>query len=295
MKKVLAMKKKINKWILKHNIYNRIIVKMIIAFLLHIDVNFITDLMVRNGCVIIFTNKYIYKIQIYGNHIKSDLNNRKKFPKQVIPLLVPIEICKMHPMIVRMLVLKQSNVNEEAANYILNELKKTGHQKKFKMSDYPLLVEGCKILKKCTYGEQANKNIERYLQKDTPIVRVGIVHGDFHRGNILYKGNRPVLIDFDCSRECDIQAIDALYYVLEEERHKHGYMESWLEEWKLLYENSQVVYEYKCSEQIDVNLKFGLVVLLLERLAQDQSMNDEFTERNKTVLRRINRLLSICG
>ena len=63
---------------------------------------------------------------------------------------------------------------------------------------------------------------------------MGIVHGDFHRNNIMRKGNIPVLIDFDCFRENDVQAVDALYYILEEVRYRNGYKKLWLEEWLLI-------------------------------------------------------------
>lgn len=293
MEKYRDVQMRLQQWLINRGVYQRSISKKIFAFLLRIDINSVTDLVGRDGFTIIFTHRYVFKMQLYGNNIQLDLDNRNRFPKQLRSLLAPVKICNKHPLTVRMPLLKQSMENDEAANCILNELRKTGHETEFRWSDYPLLVEGCNILKKSTYGEQANKNVRKYLKENTPIVRVGIVHGDFHRGNILYKNNRPLLIDFDCFRENDIQAVDALYYVLEEERHKHGYKNPWLVEWRLLYDNSQVIYEYKCAEQIDVDLKFGLIILLLERLVQAQNADDKFTERNKAVLRRINRLFSI--
>ena len=107
----------------------------------------------------------------------------------------------------------------------------------------------------------------------------------------MCKGSTPVLIDFDCSRDNDIQAIDALYYILEEVRHMHGYKKPWLDEWLLIYENINIMYRYRCSQQIDMDLRFGLIILLLERISQEQQFDFRFIEINKNSVKKVSRKL----
>lgn len=246
-----------------------------------------------NQCVNIFTSHYIYKFQLYGDNIKKDLKNRKLFSVYGQSSLVsPIKVYKRIPLAIMMPILNQPIKNEKAACHILNRLKEAGHKAVFQMEDYPLIMNGLNILDDCDSGRRISKKLRKYLQKQKGVmVRVGIVHGDFHRNNIMCKGSTPVLIDFDCSRDNDIQAIDALYYILEEVRHMHGYKKPWLDEWLLIYENINIMYRYRCSQQIDMDLRFGLIILLLERISQEQQFDFRFIEINKNSVKKVSRKL----
>lgn len=205
----------IDNWLRIHNVCNNVITKRIFARVLHIDMKSINSLNIRNRCVNVLTSNYLYKIQLYGDNIRKDLRNRKLFSVYEQTLMSPLKIQKRIPLTIMMPILRPPAKNEEAACYILNKLKEVGHEAVFSVNDYPLLMDGLKILKSCDGGRKISEKFYKFLQEQKgAIIRVGIVHGDFHRDNIMCKDNMPVLIDFDCSRNNDIQAIDALYYIL---------------------------------------------------------------------------------
>lgn len=281
-----------NNWLKKHGIYNCKIFKRILAILIKIDFDSINSITVSHQCANIFTSAYLYKVQLCGDSIKRDLYNRKHVFHHSKSILSPIIIYKRHPLSVRMPILKYANANEETADYILNEMEREGYEKPFKVADHTLLKKGLNILKSCDHGLQAEQKLDEYLREKEGIgIRTGIVHGDFHRRNIMYRAKRPVLIDFDCARDCDIQAIDALYYILEEVRYKRGYRRSWLEEWLYIFENTDVVYDFKLMKHVDIDLKFGLILLLLERMAQDDQVTGLFVKENFDIIRKINQRL----
>lgn len=295
MKKKYILQRKIDKWLRVHDIYRKKIAKKAFAKILKIDSHSINFIDAGNGCINLFTSGYFYKIQLYGNNIRKELENRKLFLGYAKTVLSPISIHRrMGLTTIRMPVLEQPFDNEKSACYILKKLRKVGHKTEFKINDYPLLVDGLDIIQKCGYGIQLSKKLRKYLQvQEGKDVWVGIVHGDFHRGNIMCKGNKPVLIDFDCSRKNDIQSVDALYYILEEERHKHGYKKTWLEEWLLICKNVNTIYEHECIAQVDVDIKFGLIILLLERIAQEQQNGYLLIKANMDVVKRIGWAINI--
>lgn len=287
--KKYVLYRKIEGWINIYNVCNRNFTKRVLEKILHINVCSIEALSVRNQCVNVFTNNYLYKVQLYGDNLKKDLENRILFCDKRIPLLSPVNVYKKYPFVVKMPILDQMDVDDASVTYIFNELKKSGYEAEFRMKDYPLIIEGLSILKSCSYGVQTVKKIKKYLWgKEGIKVRVGIVHGDLHRGNIMYKDGRPLLIDFDCVRYCDVQDIDILYFMLEEIRHQHGYKKTWLDEWLQVYENTKEIQEFSFLGQIEIDLKFGLILLCLERLAQNYRENSLFVKQNKKSIRNIN-------
>lgn len=281
--------KKVEIWLSKHKFYEKSITRKIIAAVLAIDCHSIIMLNVRNHCINVRTGECFYKIQIYSNNIKMDLKNRKLFYGYSHLLVSPIKIYRKKPLIIAMPILeKRSSLNEKASCYILDILKEKSYQTKFKVNDYPLISMGLSILGNYDYGKHLSESLYKYLlEQEGVIVRVGVVHGDFHRENIMFRGRMPLLIDFDCSRENDIQSIDALYYILEEVRHKNGYKRPWLDEWLLVYQNIDVMYEYKCIDKVDIDLKFGLIILFLERIAQEQKLDCFDIENYKEMIKKI--------
>lgn len=294
MRRRYFLQRKIDNWLNLKNIYINHITQKVITQILGIDSNLIKEINIRNRCMNVFTNDYLYKIQLYGDNIKKDLKNRNCISCYLLSLVSPIKVYKRIPLIIMMPILKQPIQNEKDACYILRRFKEIGYKKKFKLNDYPKIIDGLNTLKNCGYasGRRIGEELQKYLQKqEGTIVRVGIVHGDFHRNNIMRKGNIPVLIDFDCFRENDVQAVDALYYILEEVRYRNGYKKLWLEEWLLIYENIDKVYEYKCIEYVDIDFKLGLIILLLERISQDQQYDYLFIQTNESSIKKIKRKL----
>lgn len=284
--------KKIDNWLVKHKVFDRKLAKRMLARILRIDIQSIRSVNIRNRCVNVFTKNSLYKCQFYGGNIKKDLSNRKMFSVYLQEALSPIKVYRKFPPTIMMPILKPSIENETAACDLLDQLKKYTYETAFMIADYPLIVDGLAILKDHDGGRRISKILLEYLQKQQGLpVHAGIVHGDFHRDNIMSMGNKSVLIDFDCSRKNDIWAIDALYYILEEVRHKNGYKKTWLEEWLFIYENMDIVYEYKCAEKIDIDIRFGLIVLLLERISQDQRFDYCFIDANKSSIKKISRKL----
>ncbi len=294
MGKRYIWQRKIDYWLCAKKIYTSHITKGVVAKILGIDSNLIKDISIRNRCINVFTSDYLYKFQLYGDNIKIDLKNRNRFSYYMLPLMSPIKVYKRIPLTIMMPILERPIDNEEMACYILNRLKVVGHETVFKLNNYPFIMDGLNTLRNCRYvsGRRIGEELQKYLQKREGImVRAGIVHGDFHRDNIMCKGNIPVLIDFDCFRENDVQAIDALYYILEEVRHKNGYKKPWLEEWLLTYENIDMVYNYKCIEYVDIDFKFGFIILLLERISQDQRYDYLFIQSNERIVKKIKQKL----
>lgn len=278
----------IDKFIRTHSFYNNNITKRIVAKILRIDVQSITSFNVRNRCINVFTGNYLYKLQLYGDNIKKDLKNRKLFSVYGQSLMSPIKVYKRIPLTTMMPILKLPTDNEKAACYILKKLKEVSHEALFKVEDYPLIIDGLNILENCDNGRTASKKVHKYLQEQEGVtIRVGIVHGDFHRDNIMCKGSTPVVIDFDCFRNNDIQAIDALYYILEEVRHMHRCRKSWLDEWLLLYDNETLMHRYRCLEYVDIDLRLGLIILLLERMSQAHQYDCNFIEINRNSFKKI--------
>lgn len=293
MGKEYILQQSINNWLVNYNLYERRITKKILAWILGIDVHLIVSLNVRSRCINVLTENCFYKIQIYGDSIKRDLNNRKLYLiyKQLIP---PIKIYRKIPFTVMMPRLKKSTKKEEMAYYILEKLRETAHKTLFKIDDYPLIINGLNVLEKCDGGGQVSRKLREYLKKQEEVILyVGIVHGDFHSDNIMCLGNMPVIIDIDCSRENDIQAVDALYYIIEEVKREHGDRKNWLDEWLLVYNNINIVYGYRCIQQVDIDIKLGLIILLLERISQDKQDDSYFIETNKESIKKIIRKLKI--
>lgn len=277
-----------------YKFFNSWIAKKIFGRILQIDTRTISSITVNNRCINIFTDHDFYKFQLYGDSIKKDLRNRKLFPVCDQSILSPIKVYKRTPFTIIMPILKQPINHEEAACYILCKLKKSSYKTAFKVEDYPFIMEGLSILKKSDSGKLISEKLFEYLQKQRgSIVCVGIVHGDFHRDNIMCKGSLPVMIDFDCSRKDDIQAVDALYYILEEVRRKNKYNNPLLEDWLLIYKNIDMMYGYKCIEYADIDLKFGLIISLLERISQEQRYDCCFINKNENSVKKISYALIV--
>lgn len=271
------------------------ITRRIAAKILHIDKRLIKDLNIRNQCANIFTDRYLYKCQLYGDSIGRDLRNRKLFSDyKKSGMISPIKVYRKKPLTIIMPILKPPVNYEEASWCILDKLKESSHKIAFRVENYPLIMDGLRLLRKCDSGKVLSEKLYEYLKKQQgSIVRVGIVHGDFHRENILYKSNLPVLIDFDCSREDDIQAVDALYYILEEVRRDNEYKKSLLEDWLLIYENVDMIYGYKCMKQVDIDLRFGLIIFFLERISQEQRYNCRFIDEQENSIKKISYILNV--
>ena len=56
-------------------------------------------------------------------------------------------------------------------------------------------------------------------------------------------------------------------------------------------ENINIMYRYRCSQQIDMDLRFGLIILLLERISQEQQFDFRFIEINKNSVKKVSRKL----
>lgn len=292
MSKKYILQRSIDIWTSIHNFYNRRVIKKIASILLRIDSQIITDLSVMHRCINVFTKRYLYKIQLSGDRIERDLNNRKLFTPCAESLVSPVIVHRKKPLIIKLPILDEPKEYDKYAYYVLAELAKCGHMEKFEINKYPLIIAGLNILESFECGKQVRRKVYQYLQKrEDSIVRVGLVHGDFHRGNIMIMDGKPVLIDFDCARDNDIQAIDALYYILEEVRYKHGQNKSWLEYWRDIFNNINSLENYICFEQVDIDLKFGFVLLLLDRLAQDFQYDYSFKTSYRDSINRINRLI----
>lgn len=295
MQNIFFLSNKICNFIIRrtHKYIDNRIARSIVAKVLQIDRRRIDSLNIGNRCINIFSDRYLYKCQLYGDSIKRDLMNRKIFSVyQQSGMISPIKVYKKKPLTIIMPILKQSDDHDEAACYILDKLKGVSLETAFRIEDYPLIMDGLRLLGKCKSGVTLGKKMFEYLKgQQGSIVRVGIVHGDFHRDNIMYKGNQPVLIDFDCSRKDDIQAVDALYYILEEVRRSNEYNNPLLEDWLLLYSNVDMMYEYRCVEQIDIDFRFGLIIFFLERISQEQRYNCLFMDEQEKSIKKISHMI----
>lgn len=251
------------------------------------------ELRIINHCMIVFTSENIIKIQLFGDNLDRDLRGRELFYSKDKSLVSPMEVQKKIPLSISMPILEKPQNYDEAADYILKEMKKFGNIISFKICDYPLLEAGLDILEKGENGKKAKEKVYTFLhRREYSPVRVGLVHGDFHRGNIMYMNGKPILIDFDCARENDIQAVDALYYILEEKSISHN--KKWLEYWISIYIDSSNVNTHICFQHADVEIKFGLIILLLERIAQDiQDTPDKYAylHAHRKTISKINSLL----
>ena len=297
MQNFFSLSRKICNFIIRrtHKYVDNRIARGVVAKILQIDRRRIDSLNIRNRCINIFTDQYLYKCQLYGDSVKRDLMNRKMFSVYLQPGMVsPIKVYKRKPLTIIMPILKPVDNHEEAACYILDKLKRISHETAFRIEDYPLIMDGLRLLGKCKSGVTLRKKLFKYLKRQQgSIVRVGIVHGDFHRDNIMYKGNLPVLIDFDCSRKDDIQAVDALYYILEEVRRSNEYNNPLLEDWLLIYRNIDMMYEYRCAEQIDIDFRFGLIIFFLERISQEQRYNCRFIDEQENSIKKISHMIKL--
>ena len=293
MKNRHTLQKRIDSWIRKNKVYDKDITKNILSKILGIKKAEITDIEVRCCCANVFTQKFVYKIQLYGDSIIRDLKNRKLFALYDKDLLCPIRIKHRKPLIVVMPRLTEITAYDEAAYFVLERLKEYGCDTVFKIEDYPLVVYGLNILKCCPEGIELRKTLYHYLRgKEGTVLRTGPVHGDFHRGNIMAANGKLLLIDFDSFKDNGVQAVDALYFILEEVRYKGGHRKSWLEEWLYLYKNiKEIQHEYKCIKQVDIDLQLGLILLLLEWLVLQQQHEEKFIIIQKDSIRRINRTI----
>lgn len=291
MSKKYVLQRNIDRWLKAHGFYRGKVVKRIASIILSINSQAIIDLSVTNRCMNVFTKQYLYKIQLYGDNMDRDLYNRNLFLSYAKSFVSPIKIYKKSPLTIVMPILDKPVKYDEAAFYVLSELAKLGNKVKFNVGDYPLLKVGINVLGKCECGKLASEKIYKYLKKQEGIqLRVGLVHGDFHRGNIMYMNGKPILIDFDCVRENDIQAIDALYFVLEELSNEHRHNQIWLEYWIYIYRNIESIESHICLQHVDLDLKFGWILLLLERLAQDSQYDSSFVFSNRDVISAINKI-----
>lgn len=284
------MQKRVEKWMRRNGVCDKDFTKIVFSKLLGIKKEDIILMKVKNQCINIYARKFIYKVQMYGNSMIRDLNNRRLFALYDQELVCPIQIKYRKPLIVAMPRMTEITAYDEAACFVLRKIKEYGHDSKFKIKDYPLIMYGLSSLRGFPEGIRMREKLYRYLHgKEGVVLRVGPVHGDFHRGNILTANGKLFLIDFDCFRENDIQAVDVLYFVLEEVRHKRGYRRPWMDEWLYLYNNiEEIKNEYQCIKETDIDFQLGLILLLLERMAQEEQNEERFAVLQKDSIRRIN-------
>ena len=237
---------------------------------------------IAHGAMVFFWKNRVYKIQIDGKSVLEDVENRKKIFYNKYPSN-KIYIINKSPLIIVSNQLEKGNLKNENVIKLLEAISVYGEKK-------VVCYEECLGIK---YGLDAlhfyktgNKKINEIVVILKVIlkkpIRIGKVHGDVHEKNILKSSKEKyVLIDFDCAREDDIQAFDAMYYIFEKERNKTK--KPWLVFWRLFLKNEkELIRKYKCFfvSLIDLTFKEVMVILFIERLGQEYNHSEEICRYN---------------
>ena len=226
---------------------------------------------IAHGAMTFFLNNRVYKVQINRKSVLEDVENRKnifynKYPSN------KIYIINKSPLIIVSNRLENSAVSNENVIKLLKSIKFYGSKK---ITNYEECLGVKYGLDALYYYKVGDKNINKIMAILNTLfekpIRIGKVHGDMHKKNILkFSKDRYVLIDFDCARENDVQAFDGIYYIFEKERNKT--LKSWLVFWRLFLRNEDEVlkkYRYFFSNLIDMTFKEAMIILFIERLGQE--------------------------
>jgi hypothetical protein len=244
----------------------------IISTVLKINKDSIIFISPAIGTLNVITDAYFYKIGIIKRIIFNEYNNNQFILKdnKIIELILPVKYKKkyfFHILSSKILNNIDSIKNLEAATSILQKIT-TENKKYINISDLPEVVSGIEIVN-LIYGKQTTEKILNILQfaLDKPY-NIGPAHGDFHQENIMQDelGN-IIMIDLDCYRKNGIQALDALYYIIEAESRKNG--EFWFVELCKIYKSKERIEEYfLLPEAIDINEL--LFICFLDRIGQER-------------------------
>ena len=246
-----------------------VIKKLYISYLVKEKIEKYKD---SGGALVVWSKDKVYKIENIGTPVKNDLENRRKIFNNMYPASTA-QVIREKPLTICMERLYEKSVLNADAQELLRFFKKKG---KSIQRDYHSYEGVCLGLKSLEYynielmdQKQLIDQIERICKKP---IRAGVVHGDFHQGNIMFDGNNKIyLIDFDYSRENDIQAYDAFYYVFERER--ANTCDSWLTFWQKVYNKEWHLDDYKdiFEEAIDMSFEDIMIIFFIERLGGEYS------------------------
>lgn len=229
-----------------------------------------------NGAFNIFTNYNIYKIEIKFNTVRKDINNRKIVFNNDYNIISKIDILSEFPLCFKSKLLKPPKKSDDAVIYVLEKLFDMGEKSKINILKFKYILLGLTTLYAFSIPKSIIEKIIYILEYESSdaLLSVGPVHGDLHAKNILIgEQGTPVMIDFDCSRKYDIQAMDALYYIIERER--EGTSLNWLQQWIKIVERPSIIekkYPIIALKYIDINIKLGLLIFFIERIGQEKEL-----------------------
>ncbi len=229
------------------------------------------------GCLKIWSKDAFYKIQLRGDSLIKDNENRSDAEIILGNYVMDSKVLFKHPMIIKYPLIESCIVEDDHRMNIIDCLWSHGKAVCFDYHNYHLIKCGLNMI------EGSNKDLVVLIQnrleaKNGVKVHEGPVHGDFHRGNILNDNNdNTFLIDFDCWRNCDIQEIDLLYYYLQEAVNLHGCRYMWMKEWIWIWNNiNEFVKRFGIDEHIDSDFRLLWIILLIERAAQEKSLYSQY-------------------
>lgn len=253
--------------------------KLLISYLCEVSVTNIQDYDLRPGNLMVFTDKMVYKVQLFGNNLDKDVCNRKQVFKNSYPAN-QIDILQDNPRIISYALLEKKEVNFDDIVDLLLLLRKNGEVKGCIQNGFPKgIVNGLAVFDFYKINDKQKESIFVILNNICrKQIHMGIVHGDLHCDNVLYDENgKCFLIDFDCSREDDIQAFDAMYYIFEKERKTDNM--NWLLFWKILWRKKDEIekkYHLFFEKLIDLTYEDIMIILFIERLGQEYLLGEKY-------------------
>lgn len=265
--------------------------KILSSIFLGIQLSEINSVSYIHGCINVYTDKSFYKLQLCGKGLELDIINRDKIYREMREDLYPIQILNKRLLCIRAPLCIRGKILDEHIEKIVCDFRKNSRKVRFDYRRYYILKAGLERLDKCKNGIKARNLVCKYFERNCrEYVHEGIVHGDFHSGNILFRNNEElVMIDFDCSRLRDIQEVDILYYYLQEAVSKYKNMLMWQSVWMYIFANISQLREVELIvKYIKMDLNLAWIILFIERIGQEDDRNEEYGILNRAVCRIIN-------
>ncbi len=162
--------------------------KIYISFLIKKKLRDIENYHDSGGATVIWTRDKVYKIENIGTSCLDDWENRRKIFYNGYPA-GDAQLVRKRPFVICMERLEKKDVKNEDALKLLRVLKSRGKLVQRSYETYKGIIMGLEALEYYETDLASKlKVIDRIRQVCHKPIRAGVVHGDFHQGNILYGG-----------------------------------------------------------------------------------------------------------